>query len=200
MTDPVNQPLDDDALSDLPLDADPAPDHSGSEVFEILARQHSDMLVAFLRSLVRRPEIVDDLFQETMMVAWRRLADYDRERDFGPWLRGIAIRVVLHHRRRSRKDFLSCEPNVLEGLEGRMRSLEGVPADSFRAQAERLQQCIERLPERQREAINLSYFRGMLLKQIAESVEASEEAIKKRVQHARRLLADCLQTSIGGAA
>ena len=175
----------------------PTPGPSGSDVFEILARQHADMLAAFLRSLVRRPEIVDGLCQETMMVAWRRLADYDRERDFGPWLRGIAIRVVMHHRRKSRRDFLSCEPDVLEGLESRMRSLEGVAADSFRERAERLRGCIDRLPEMQREVIDLSYFRGMLLKQIAEAVEASEEAIKKRVQNARRLLADCLQTSVG---
>ena len=30
-----------------------------------------------------------DLFQETMVVAWRRLDDFDHTRPFGPWLRGL---------------------------------------------------------------------------------------------------------------
>ena len=38
---------------------------SAKQVFEILVREHADMLTAFLRSLLLRTSSVDDVFQET---------------------------------------------------------------------------------------------------------------------------------------
>jgi RNA polymerase sigma-70 factor (ECF subfamily) len=175
------------------------PEPSGREVFEILVQDHADMLAAYLRSLVRRSDLVDDLFQETMLVAWRRLGDYDRQRPFGPWLRGIAQRIVLAQRRSRRRDFLVCEPAVLEAIDLRMRRFESPLAGSFSERLRRLQECLERLPERLRESVSLAYGRRMLLREIATALSATEEAVKKRVQRARVLLAECLQTG-GGAA
>lgn len=153
------------------------------------------MLVAFLRSLVLRNEVVDDLFQETMLVAWRRLADYDRSLPFGPWLRGIAARLVMAHRRKTAGGLLNCEPEVLEALEGRYRAFESQPADSFAERLQTLASCMDRLPPLLREAVDLVYARGLSLRSMAASLKASEEAVKKRIQRARQLLADC----VGGA-
>ena len=166
---------------------------SAHQVFEILVRQHADMLTAYLRSLVARSDVVDDIFQETMLVAWRRLDEYDYSRPFGPWLRGIAVRLVLAHRRRSARDLLNCDPAVLEALEGRMRHFENAPADTFRQRLRRLRSCKDKLPNRMREVIDLAYGRGLLLKEIAPAVDANLEAVKKRMQRARHLLMDCLQ-------
>jgi RNA polymerase sigma-70 factor (ECF subfamily) len=170
----------------------PTSSPSAHEVFEILAREHADMLAAYLRSLVLRNQTVEDLFQETMLVAWRRLADYDRSLPFGPWLRGIATNLVLSHRRRAAAECLTCEPEVIAALEERYRRLEAAPADSFRERLDRLATCLERLPPLMRDAVDLVYRRGLSLKALAASVQASEEAVKKRVQRARQLLAECV--------
>lgn len=42
------------------------------------------MVLAMLRSMVYDKNAVDDLFQETMITAWRTLDRYDEERPFGP--------------------------------------------------------------------------------------------------------------------
>jgi RNA polymerase sigma-70 factor (ECF subfamily) len=178
---------------DRPLPATAARAPSAHEVFEILAREHADMLTAFLRSLVYKGDVVEDLFQETMLVAWRRLAEYDRSLPFGPWLRGIGARLVMEHRRKSARGFLSCEPEVLTALEAEYRRFERIPADSFRERRDRLAGCLDRLPPMMRDAIDLVYRRGLSLKNLAASIGATEEAVKKRVQRARQLLAQCLQ-------
>lgn len=167
-------------------------DPSAHQVFEILVYEHADMLTAFLRSIVAKPEIVDDLFQETMIVAWRRLNDYDRSQPMGPWLRGIAKRLVLQHQRQAAHDLLNCDPAVLEALENRMFIFEQIPADSFRDKLRGLRKCLDKLPELARDVITLGYGRGMLLRDIASALNASEEAIKKRMQRARVLLMKCL--------
>lgn len=166
------------------------------DVFEILIREHADMLCAFLRSLVRRPEVVDDLFQQTALVAWRRLGDYDRARPFGPWLRGIAARVAMAHRRKAAHDFVRCEPGVIEALGARLDEVNRLPGDTFAQRAAGIRGCLDQLPAGMRDAVEMAYERGMLLKQIAAALSSSEEAIKKRVQRARVLLADCLRRAL----
>ena len=47
-------------------------------VFEILVRENAAMLTTYLRAAVRDAADVDDLFQEAMIVAWRRLGEFDR--------------------------------------------------------------------------------------------------------------------------
>ena len=47
------------------------------KLFEALVREHADMLTVYLRSAVGNQTDVDDLFQETMVIAWRRLDDFD---------------------------------------------------------------------------------------------------------------------------
>lgn len=165
------------------------------DVFEILVREHADMLMAYLRSLVRDPAAVDDLFQESMLTAWRRLDDFDRERPFGPWLRGIATRLVLQHRRRAAGAAFNCDPAVLAALEQSFDDLARQPGDSFRDRAERLFDCLRRLPATLRETVELAYARDLLLHQVATTLGCTEEAVKKRVQRSRQLLADCIRTS-----
>ncbi len=152
------------------------------------------MLTAFLRSLVVRSDIVDDLFQETMLVAWRRLDECDTSLPFGPWLRGIAIRLAMEHRRKTAaRGMLSCESEVLEALEGEFQRFEKLPGDSFQDRLNRLKGCLDKLPALMRDAIDLAYMKGLPLKALAHALEATEEAIKKRVQRARQLLAECLR-------
>lgn len=175
------------------------PGPTGPDIFEILVREHADMLTAYLRSVLDDTSSVDDLFQETMIVAWRRLADYDRSRPFGPWLRGIARNIALAHFRRRAAQPVWCSDAVLETIDRRFEEMGRRSGDTFRDRVERLLDCITRLPDGLRRVVEFAYGRGMLLRQIAISLDEQEEAIKKRAQRARKLLLDCLTTEEVGA-
>jgi RNA polymerase sigma-70 factor (ECF subfamily) len=170
------------------------PPLSGRDVFEILVREHADMLIAYLRSLLGADPTVDDIFQQSMLVAWRRLGEYDRSRPFGPWLRGIARTLVMEHHRRARSRATCTDPVVLAELDLRYDQVSSLPGDTFRERAERLHACMARLPEAMRHAIEMVYARGLMLSAAADALGASEEAVKKRVQRARVLLAECLRS------
>ena len=81
----------------LRLAADSGRGPDAADVFAILVREHGERLMAFLRASVPASS-VDDIFQDTVLVAWRRLPDYDRTRPFGAWMRGIARNLVLDYR------------------------------------------------------------------------------------------------------
>lgn len=170
--------------------------HSGPPdaraVFEILVREHADMLGAFLRALIGPDPAADDLFQETMLVAWRKLGEYDRSRPFAPWLRGIAQMLVMAHHRRTRRRPMATDPAVLAEIDRRFDALLSVPGDTFGQRVGKLWDCVGTLPEAMRDAIEHVYMRRIPIAAAAEALDSNRETLWKRVQRARRLLADCL--------
>jgi RNA polymerase sigma factor (sigma-70 family) len=138
-----------------------------------------------------------DIFQDTVLVAWRRLADYDRTRPFGPWLRGIARLVALEHaKRRARAPLASSR--IIDAVERDLAALDrfagdgAEPAMGFRERLDALADCLARLPERSAAVVQAAYRDSRPLAAIARDLEEQEEAVKKRLQRARALLADCL--------
>ncbi len=166
-------------------------DATGREVFAILARENANHLLVHLRALVRDRTAVDDLFQETMLIAWRRLPEYDRSRPFGPWLRGIGTRLSLEWRRKSRR-LTPIDPAFAEAIEvagSRFEQAEGLTFDERLAS---LRECLEHLSPDQDEIVRMVYREGRALRDVAQVQGLNEETIKKRLQRLRGALADCL--------
>jgi RNA polymerase sigma-70 factor len=168
-------------------------------LFEILVREHAEMLTVYLRCVVRDPTAVDDLFQETMLTAWKTLDRFDRSRPFGPWLRGIAAKLVLAHRRRMARNLMFCDEQVLEHLETRHAAFSRLPGDTLEEKLDGLRDCLETLPERYREAVRLRYHEGLQGASLAQRLEISGEAMKKRLQRGRARLLDCLERKLAAA-
>src|SRR5437763_143682 len=83
----------------------------------------------------------------------RVLGETDHPPPFGAWLRGIAAKLVLDHRRKCARAHLPCDPGVLEALEAEFRRFEQRPGDSLRHRLERLTRCVESLPPLMRDAV-----------------------------------------------
>lgn len=170
----------------------------GKEVFEILAREHADMLWAYLRSVVFDPHAAEDLFQDAMLVAWRRLPEYDQKRPFGAWLRGIGRVLVMEYiRKAGNRRVALADPEALEALSSRFSDLEdGLPGE-WEIKVEALRKCMQGLAETDRRILNLHYHADQNCGEIGESLELGAEAVKKRLQRARASLAECVQRRAG---
>jgi RNA polymerase sigma-70 factor (ECF subfamily) len=154
-------------------------------VFEILVRENQAMLMTYLRAIVRNQSVIDDLFQETMLTAWQKLDDYDRSLSFGPWLRGIAAKLVMAHFRKVKSDIMIIESETLEYLNQQLQYISERPGDRWDEKIAALMHCIEALSEHYREAIYLRYFEQNSASQIAVISKTTVETVKKRLQRAR---------------
>jgi RNA polymerase sigma-70 factor len=163
------------------------------EVFEILVRENQAMLMTYLRAVVRDAAVGEDLFQETMLIAWQKLNEYDRTRPFGPWLRGIAAKLVLAHFRKAKSDILLFGDETLEYLSGQVQHISERPGDTWDEKIAAITHCLGSLAEHYRHAIDLRYFKQTPAADIATASNTSVETIKKRLQRARALLLDCLR-------
>lgn len=168
-------------------------DLKARKLFEILARENARMLSVYLRSLVHDEATIDDLFQETMVVAWRRLDECDLERPFGPWLRGIASRLVMAHYRKLKSEPTLLHEGVISLLDKRLESIESKAGDTWGEKIAALHECIDALPDKHRGAVKARYLDELPAKQAAELLKVSLEAFKKRIQRTRTMLAECLK-------
>lgn len=169
---------------------------SPKDLFEILIREQSPMLLAFLRTAVRDASAVEDLFQDTLLTAWRRLDDFDRSRKFGPWLRGIASHKLLAYYRQQRQTELVLDETTLDWLQDRFDRLQELPGDGWHEKLAALRQCVERLPDHYRNTVQLRYYEQQSLEQTAATLDLALSALKKRLVRAKQKLADCLDRKL----
>ena len=167
--------------------------HRDSTAFMILVEEHTPMLMTFIRAMVFDAQAAEDVFQDTMVTAWRRLEAYDSSRPFPAWIRGIARNHALEYYRDVRRRPSWCTDEVLAELDGRIEQLTSRPGDTWEEKLAVLGECLEALPEGSREVLDLHYRDSMTTEAIASSTGARREAIKKRLQRARTWLADCLK-------
>ena len=164
------------------------------ELFEILVRETVDSVRAFLLSSMPDRSAVDDLVQETYLVAWRNLDRYDRDLPFGPWVRGIAAKLMLNHRRKyARSKVHFCDATTLQMLDRRFEEFDDLAGDTFDEKMDALRDCIGQLSPGHRSTVDLHYQHGLGCKAIAERLGKGLEAVKKQLQRARSALQRCLQ-------
>lgn len=163
------------------------------DLFEILVREHARMLDVFLRASVRDPALADDIFQETLIVAWKRLGDFDRERPFGPWLRGIAMRLALKARARRRAEVVVAGEEVLTRIDARCEVLEGADDGELDERLELLDRCLDELIDRDRRAIELVYRDDVRGGALAEALGTTADTARKVLQRARDRVARCFE-------
>ncbi|MFO0820875.1 MAG: sigma-70 family RNA polymerase sigma factor [Pirellulales bacterium] len=169
------------------------------DLFEILVRENADMLMVYLRAITRDATAADDLFQETMLTAWKKIDEFDRSRPFGPWLRGIAARLALAHRRKSADADLLFDVATLEHLDHRLSQVQTLAGDTLDEKLDAVRHCLAALPAAFRQAITLRYHEELRPAELTELLKLSGEAVKKRLQRARALLLDCVLAKLSTA-
>src|SRR4051812_29038177 len=68
--------------------------------FESLYRSYHPRLTRFLGGFLRRPQLVEEALNDTMMVVWKRPDSFNGASKVSPWIFAIAYRPALKARAR----------------------------------------------------------------------------------------------------
>jgi len=173
-------------------DADSKP--SREELFSVLMREHRRDVLAFVRSCLSNRSDAEDIVQESFTVAWQRFAEYDPERSFAAWLRGIAKLKVLEHLRRSAHAarVRPLTPQQVELVAETFDRLASGRGEAFAHTLAALDDCLRRLSQ-QDQTVVTGVYRDERPCQIAREMALSLAAVQKRLQRARAWLAGCIE-------
>ena len=156
-----------------------------------LFARHRVALYRWLLRLVRDEAPAEDLLSDVFLDVWRQAASFRGRASVSTWLLAIARHMAASARRR-RNDAELDEATV---------STVPDPADDAEVtlqkknRAEALRQSLHRLSPDHREVIDLAYYHGKSVKEIAEIVSISEATVKTRTFYARRKLAELVETT-----
>jgi len=164
-----------------------------TRVFEMLVRQNEAMLITYIRAFVPDAGLADDIFQDTMITAWKKFDQYDQSRPLGPWLRGIAANLIRNARRKKATDKLVFNEPLQEFIEKAVGVFDQQPGDQWSDRIAELKTCMEQLPDRARQLIDDRYDNGMNAAQIASKLDVSADSVRKRLQRIRDVLLKCLR-------
>ena len=152
-------------------------------------------LYAYICVLLGGPEDTPDVLQETNLVLWRRSQEFDTEKTFAALAYRVAYFQVLAHRKKKTNDrhIFNFDENTLEVMSSRLE----MDSNEFSQCLRRLDDCIERLPDHQREMIRLRYTEQLGVKTISCRLCKSENSISTVLRRARLSLANCIKTTTG---
>lgn len=150
-------------------------------------------VLGYLRNVVRDPHLAEDLFQETSLVVLRKLDTYDRSRDFGAWVRGVALNLARNALRKEQYLHLLPSPELLAAIERTHE--EGTLGElaETSSRLEYLSRCMEKVEPRQRELLALRYRSGRSLKEIAGRLGRSAGAVQVALTRVRQFLLRCVE-------
>lgn len=165
-------------------------------IFEVLAKQHECMLMAYLHSLVADHKLAEDIAQQTLLIAYRKIDTLKEPSAFPAWLRGIARLEALSAMRRFRREF-PVEPEVLQQMDEIYRQFEeDQPANTWEERFHLVEDCFSQLPETLQTVCRLHYFEDRKAWQIAELLTIKLNAVLKRLERARVAIRDCVENKV----
>jgi len=157
--------------------------------FERLYRLYQPRLSRFLTTLLRRPQLIEEVLDDTMMVVWQSADRFRGSSKLSTWIFAIAYRKA--HKARLKW------PDPIEEPEQDTRlSEDPAPDDELHHQKlhDSLMRAMDQLSADHRAVVELTYFHGLGYREIAEIVDCPVDTVKTRMFHARRRL----KQAIGG--
>ncbi len=121
----------------------------------------------------------EDLAQESLLIAWRKNAELDRERSLDGWLFGIARNVYRNHARSMKRSPIT---DAVAAVPMRAEALPSI------ASSITVREALQTLPENQQDIVILHELEEYTLKETAELLEIPFDTAKDRLRRAREAL------------
>jgi len=173
--------LSDKALVHLMADED-------KRALKLLYVRHHDRVRRFVMRLTGNESTAEEVVNEVFLEAWRHAREFEGRSQVATWLMAIArFRAISASRRRS-------EAQLDKGAAAVIEDPSDTPAISMdkRERSDILQKCLAKLTPLHREVINLIYYQGKKVEEVAQFTGAPINTVKTRMHHARSRMAELL--------
>jgi RNA polymerase sigma-70 factor (ECF subfamily) len=156
----------------------------------VLATAHRLRLFVSVRAL--SVELVEEVVQETYVIAYETLAAYRGEGAFLAWLYGIARNVLRREiTAQSRRERFAADE--LDQFVAAAALDEPEPEDP--PPLARLAQCLDRIAPRARAMLERHHRDGVPIAELARQFKQNQEAIGGVLKRCRQALRQCLETA-----
>jgi RNA polymerase sigma-70 factor (ECF subfamily) len=161
--------------------------------FQEIVNLYKDSVYAFLRRFLNRPDLVDDVFQETFMQLYVSRDTFDVSKPLRPWLFTIAANKAKDALRRMQRvdstnlgSMFDGEENSIDDVLNTLDHDDRMPYDDLIRQetAAQVKRVISHMPARLREILLLAYFQKFSYGEISGILGIPVGTVKSRLHTA----------------
>ena len=154
---------------------------------EACIRAHQQSLYAYMLRMSGRPDVAEDIVQEAFVRVLTNLDRFDDRYRFSTWLFTIAKRLYVNTCRKHKPIF---DSDIVEAWQGAGCESDWSPTrDEIQHNVRSaLDECLQMLPERQREIIILFHQQDWRIAVIARHLDMPEGTVKSHLHRGRRKL------------
>jgi RNA polymerase sigma-70 factor (ECF subfamily) len=160
------------------------------DAFNRLVEHYQNAVYNLTYRMLGNAQEAQDAAQEAFLRAYANIHRYDAGRSFKTWLLSIASNHCIDRLRKRRLTWLSTDDEALAPHPA-LVSTEPTPEEALveRERSAMIQDMLDQIPADYRTVVVLRYWYDMSYAEIAETLDATESAIKSRLFRARQALA-----------
>ena len=176
-------------------DSEDSEANSDEAQFVQLIADHQNVIRSFIISLLPGAPGVDDVFQNTNAVIWKKRGSFEMGTNFRAWAMAIArFQAMAHLQQLRRRRWVTLDQDVAELLAD---ELETGPAEShFEHRSAALDVCLSELREKDRELLVQRYWHRTRLQDFAVVSGRSVSALKVTLFRLRAALKRCIEDRV----
>jgi RNA polymerase sigma-70 factor (ECF subfamily) len=173
------------------------------QAFGVLVEKYRRKLLRLLYRMVRDPDEIEDIAQETFIKAYRALPQFRGDAAFYTWLYRIGVNTAKNH--------LAAKGRTMRTLSDQAINDEDEPDERLMAQdistpdsellskqvAYAVNEAVDALPDELRQAITLREIEGMSYEEIADAMACPIGTVRSRIFRAREAIATKLRPILG---
>ena len=149
-------------------------------------------LFSYIFLLVGDSTDARDVLQDTNLALLRSASHFKPGTSFLAWAKTVAHYQVLTYRKKQSRDRLVFDDEVFRRLTDHLTDRP----ERANRRLDAVGQCIRKLTETQQALVTAKYFERLSVAELAERFEYSPSAVVSLLYRIRRLLAECIQTTL----
>ena len=157
-----------------------------------LAIENSSKLGGFIFSRVKDVALSQDIFQQSLMIAYKNYANFRGDSSDSTWLIGISRNLIRNHFSRSPEyNYTFVSPDVLTTTRSNARTPE--QEAEMRETLEQVHKEIKKLPTKLRQVVDAVVLKEHSYKQVSRDLKVSSGTVRSRLSRARIKLRQALR-------
>ena len=163
------------------------------EQFVGLFVRHEAAIHSFVLTLLPDLNDAEEVVQQASLTLWRKFDQYTPGTSFRNWAFQVAKFTAMNHITKTRRDRHRFQEHLLELLADRATER----AEQLEMQRRALAFCLERLPDDDRHLLSGCYAEGSTIRDVAEQLGRSSNAVYKQLNRLRANLLKCVEVRLG---
>jgi RNA polymerase sigma-70 factor, ECF subfamily len=157
--------------------------------FAQLLKDHFREIFGFIYALIRNYTEAEDVMQQTSMVLWNKFDSYRSGTNFVTWACSVARLEALNYLRKRRR----YQAHFSEAFQQKLAvTLAAIPAEETQRRAMLLEECLNKLPEVQRQLLQRCLGGESTVSEVALETRRTVHSIYSSLRNIRNKLLDCV--------